>query len=272
MDDEPRTEPTPRPVTPAGDRGRIGLVVALVVGALLVGIARPWDLLIGNPRSPAPIEGPAAGASSTALPAPGKTVEPAASRDPLVPYPALWTTCGAPSGWRAATLQQWAGRSGPVRSWIAIDPVEATGPLDPSIPIAPVATDVVTAIGYCSPLLDETRPPENARASLWSLRGGLAVPLTATLLEPAEPSALGGLWSPASEVAVLRDGHEAWPPGRYVLRIRSDLGTFDRWLGIEIVDLGSRSAGASPSPGASSSPPAPGPSPDASAAASSAQP
>jgi hypothetical protein len=257
MDDDRRVEPEAERVAPADDHGRILLVVTLVVTALLVGIVRPWDLLTGpgsvQPGANQAGGGPPVGEAGSLEPPGAGHATPAPTSDD--PYAALWTTCGSPSGWRAATIQQWSGRAGPIRSWIAIDAVAATGPLDPVIPFAPVATDIVTAIGYCSPLADDLRPPETAGATLWMLAGSLAIPVTAALLEPAQPSALGGLWRPPTGVEETVHGFDAWPPGRYVIEIRSPSGPYDRWLGIEIEDLRARTT---PSPTGIAAPAAPG--------------
>ncbi|OGO54385.1 MAG: hypothetical protein A2V85_14475 [Chloroflexi bacterium RBG_16_72_14] len=243
--DRPPERAEARPVAPAAGQKRTILTAVAIVAALLTGLARPWDLVTApGPPVAVPGDGPIAASPADGRPTatpPGQT---APGDDP---YAGLWTTCGSPSGWRAATVQQWTGRPAPIRSWIAIDPSNAVGPLDPRIPFAPVATDLVTAIGYCAPLDERLRPPLSARAELWAIVGGTPVPLTADLLEPAEPDALGGLWRPAPEVAVQIDGKEAWPPGRYVLEIRSRSDAFHRWLGIEIDDLEARRA-ASPSP------------------------
>ena len=256
MDEPDRTpERTPeraeaRPVASTAGQRRTILTALAIVSALLIGIARPWDLVRPAPAA-IPGDGPVATSpadgQAIATPPPGQ----ATTGDD--PYAGLWITCGSPSGWRAATIQRWTGRPAPIRSWIAVDPSEAAGPLDPRIPFAPVATDLVTALGYCAPLDERLRPPLSARAVLWAIVDGRPVPLTAVLLEPAAPDALGGLWRPAPEVAVRVDGREAWPAGRYVLELRSGSDAFHRWLGIEIDDLDARRS-ASPSPGPAATP------------------
>lgn len=243
-----------RPVAPGTGQRRTILTAVAIVSALLIGIARPWDLVTPAPGGPAVVPGD--GPIVTGPADDGRSAPPGQPA-PDDPYAGLWTTCGSPSGWRAATIQQWAGRPAPIRSWIAIVPSDAVGPLDPRIPFAPVATDLVTAIGYCAPLDERLRPPLSARAELWAIVGGTPVPLTAVLLEPAEPDALGGLWRPAPEVAALVDGREVWPAGRYVLEIGSVGDAFHRWLGIEIDDVAARRT-ASPSPGGSPATPSTG--------------
>ena len=250
---QPAYDAEPLPIAPGADPRRLYVVIWLLVGIIVLLVVRPW-----GDETVRPTAVDAAGSrtpdGSRTPEGPGTTgsAAGAASPAPADPYADLWVTCGSPSGWRAATLQAWAGRQTPIRSWIAIDPVEGTGPLDPGIPFAPVATGVVTAIGYCSPQDERLRPPRSAVAAVWAIRDGLATRLTLGLIEPQRPNALGGLWVRAPEAG----GGSAWPPGRYVIEVASPSGTFDRWLGIEIEDLSRpRSPSASPSPGASHLPP-----------------
>ena len=249
------TETATQPVAPGSGKRRSALTAMAIVSALLIGVARPWDLAVPATAQPtgAPDRVPAA---TRAAERPGAgTPAPSGGTAPVGdPYAALWITCGSPSGWRAATIQRWTGRPAPIRSWIAIDPGEATGPLDPRIPFAPVATDLVTAIGYCAPLSESLRPPASTRATLWAIVGEQARPLAALPLEPAEPDALGGLWRPAPEIVAQVDGTEVWPPGRYVVRLRSPSDSFDRWLGIEIDDLDPRGT-ATAAPGSATASP-----------------
>lgn len=252
-DDRPPDDTPLERVAPASAGQRALVPLFAIAAALLIGALRPWDL-VATPPVERGVAGSATvptvtgtGATSGSGSRTGGAPAPPTASPPADPYAQLWATCGSPSGWRVATVQLWTGRTGPIRSWIATEPIVATGPLDPRIPFAPVATDVVTAIGYCAPLDEQLRPPTTARAELWTILAGVAVPLTAPALEPAEPNALGGLWRPAPEVALEVNGMAAWPAGRYVVRIRSPTDSFDRWLGIEIEDLGARHGGASPS-------------------------
>jgi len=146
--------------------------------------------------------------------------------------------------WRATTLQLWPGRALPIRSWIAIEPVEAAGPLDDAIPFAPVAADKVTAIGFCAPLEEAIRPPVAIQPSLWRVGDGRAVPLVLVPANPADHDPLRGLWRPPSTPDASGGGIsvDAWPPGRYVIELASPSETYVRWLGVEIVDLGGTSS------------------------------
>jgi hypothetical protein len=252
--ERPEHDEAPRQIAPGADPRRLYAVIAVLVGIIALLIVRPWGDGTDTPEAP-----PAASRSTVASGSGPAPTGPQSGSGPVGdPYAELRVTCGSPSGWRAATLQAWAGRARLIRSWIAIEPTEATGPLDPVIPFAPVATDVVTALGFCSPLDEVQRPPESTVAALWAIRGDRALPLTARLVEPSSPNALGALWGPAPEVG---DRAGAWPPGRYVIELSTPTGAYHRWLGIEIEDLARRQ---SPSPSPPASPAgsaAPSPSP-----------
>lgn len=215
--------PTPQRVGDGG--GRVGPRVVLVPVALLglvVALALLGPSVAGPPRD------------GRASPMPRPTVAATAAPTIVDPYAGLVVTCGYPSGWRVATLQHWWGRTGTIRTWSAVDPVTAGGPTDPAIPFVIVATDVVTAIGYCSPLGD-TRPPTIAGLQIWALGEGDAREVELLPVEPRHPNALGGLWGPPPAEAIAVDGFAGWRPGRYVVRVRGP--AFDRWMGVEIQDI-----------------------------------
>jgi hypothetical protein len=232
------------------------VIVVLVIRPWGDGDVEPPQLLPGTEVEPS---GPSASEMATS----GNPT----TRSTASPADALVETCGSPSGWRAATLQAWPGRSEPIRSWIAVQPVAASGPLDPRIPFVPVATGIVTAVGYCAPS-DDTRPPMVARTSLWAVSDGVAAPLTLLPLEPAAPNALGGLWLAPPELdrpspgatapsePTSGDAPRQWPPGRYALQVAAPGGVYNAWLGVEVEDLSPRTipvpeAGhASPTPSA----------------------
>jgi hypothetical protein len=269
--EQPAFDEAPRRIASGTDPRRLYAVIAVLLGVIVVLAIRPWG---GDAPPPASEVGPRpTGAAAVATPIGPDDSAP--SPLPVGAATGLDVTCGSPSGWRAATLQAWAGRDQPIRSWIAIEPVEAAGALDPSVPFAPVATGVVTALGYCAPLGDAERPPAVAVASLWALAGDRAVPLTLLPLEPAAPDALGGLWlrppevtdvlggssspgatssdAPAPSTLSAAAGAALWPPGKYVVELASPGGDYHRWLGIEIAHLapsqpGSSGAEATPSP------------------------
>ena len=261
--EQPAFDETPRRIATGTDPRRLYAVIVVLLGVIVVLAIRPWGGEAPGPANPDDTlpTGPAAIATTSEPATPGGPDSSVPTVPPVGPEAGLDVTCGSPSGWRAATLQAWAGRDEPIRSWIAIQPVEAADALDPAIPFAPVATGVVTALGYCAPLGDAERPPAVAVASLWALAGDHAVPLTLLPLEPAAPDALGGIWlrppevtddlagspspgatspdAPAASVPAAAGGAAVWPPGRYVIELSSPGGDYHRWLGVEIADLAS---------------------------------
>ena len=246
----------PRPISPGTDRGRIQLLIAFVLGALVILVVHPWGA--GGSAATSPAAG--SFARSTAAPAtPRATPGAASAATGPVDVSHVSLPCGSTDSWRATTMQVWPDRAVPIRSWIAIEPVEAAGPLDPAIPFAPVAADQVTAIGFCAPLDEALRPPVTIRPSLWSLAGSRATSLTLVPADPSDHDTLRGLWLPPSGVVdpAMRGPVDAWPPGRYVIELASPSETYVRWLGIEVLDLGrqrSSTSTASPAPETTAAP------------------
>ena len=236
----------PRSITSGTDRGRLQLLIAVAIGALVIQVIRPWG--DGASRRASPVVGSVTAMSGTPQATP---VAPSVNREPA-DASRLRLTCGSADGWRATTMQLWPDWAIPIRSWIAIEPVGAGDPLDTAIPFAPVAAAEVTAIGFCAPLNEALRPPVTIRASLWRLVGGRAVPLGLIPADPADHDALRGLWLPPPGVGVTGRGvhADAWPPGRYVIELATPGEAYVRRLGIEIIDLGGRRSPVSPSPGA----------------------
>lgn len=247
----PAFSEAPIRISGAPDPRRLYAVIAVLVAVIVILIIRPWG--DEGTRNAGPVTSPRVQSGGpTALT--GASVDglagsgfPATLEDPLA------ATCASPSGWRAATLQQWAGRTLPIRSWIAIDPVPADGPLDPSIPFAPVSTGIVTALGYCAPMTQAQRPPPDATAALWAIIDGRSVILTSPLLEPPEPNPLGGLWRRPPEIpsgtpvaSGLTAPDDIWPPGRYVIRVARPDGSDAVWLGVEVEDLARPAESSSP--------------------------
>jgi len=218
-------------VTGVGTRGRGPVVVAvLVVGAFLLGLFRPWDLLgapVADPGVATP--GLAEASPGEGTPVDGASGGTAQRTAPPVPQTAI--TCALPSQWRSSTIEDWTGRQ--ARVWKAVEVVEATGPADPSIPFEPIVSPTVTAIGWCAPVDGPDRPPQNLTASLYRIRDGAAVPIPYDRLEPPLPDVLGELWVPRP----LSIGNRPdWPLGRYVIELRSASGGYVRYLGLELLD------------------------------------
>lgn len=212
-------------------RGRgPAVIAALVAGAFLLGLVRPWDWLGGSALT-APIPAATADAGGV-IPSPFAGVgslPPSARADgdpaPIVGAP----TCGYPTSWRTSTIQLWAGAT--ARVWTAAAAVPATGAGDPSIPFNLVGSEAVEAIGWCAPVDGPDRPPLTARATLFRLVDGVATEVTFDRLEPVARDALGELWLPQEPSGGRRP---PWAPGRYVIRLAAPSGGYERYLGIQV--------------------------------------
>lgn len=226
------------------------LVAILVVAAFLAGVIRPWDWLAPGPASPG--SGPA-GTSDGAASRPGAGPGAPAAGDgvlgtraapdaptPATP-PAVERTCASPQSWRLAAIQDWGGRV--ARVWAAAEAVPADGPEDPRIPFTTIASTGVTAIGWCAPVSGPERPPLAATGTLFRLDAGGPRQLSYDRLEPAVPHALGELWMPLPQSVGRRP---PWPPGRYVIRLAAPSGTFERYLGVEVVRVERESESTAP--------------------------
>jgi hypothetical protein len=213
-------------------RGRgPAIVAALVAGAFLIGLVRPWDWLAGDAgavATPAGIAAEAGGADpSTYAGAAGARPSPRNDGDPepLSGAP----TCGYPTSWRTSTIQMWAGAR--ARVWTAAEVVPATGVDDSSIPFNLVGSEAVEAIGWCAPVSGPDRPPLTARATLFRLVNGVATEVAVDRLEPVARDALGELWLPRMQAGGRRP---TWAPGRYVIRLAAPTGGYEQYLGLRV--------------------------------------
>ena len=213
-------------------RGRGPTVVAaLVAGAFLVGLVRPWDWFTdGAAAVPAPPAMVAEAGRATPSPYAGVAALQPSARADGDPEPAsVARTCAYPTAWRTATIQMWAGAR--ARVWTAAEAVAATGVDDPSIPFNPVTSDTVESIGWCAPVTGPDRPPLTAEATLFRLVDGVATEVVVDRLEPATRDALGELWLPQEQTGGRRP---LWAPGRYVIRLATPSGGYERYLGLQV--------------------------------------
>jgi hypothetical protein len=206
------------------------VVAALVAGAFLVGLVRPWDWLAeGTHAVPVPAATVDAGGAAPSPFTGVVSLPPSAAADGE-PAPAIGTpTCGYPASWRTSTIQLWAGAR--ARVWTAAVAVQATGAGDPSIPFNLVASNVVEAIGWCAPVDGPDRPPLTATATLFRLVDGVATEVVVDRLEPVARDALGELWLPPGTTGRPRP---LWAPGRYVIRLAAPSGGYARYMGLEV--------------------------------------
>ena len=210
-----------------GGRGMTLPAIVVVIG-LVLAIFKPWGV-----AQPQPSEEPATGVARSSEPS--ESAAPTAESDATTTAREIERMCASPSGWRLSTLQLWAGRTRPIRSWAVVEPVEASGPTDKRIPIIPVAADRITAIGYCAPESGSDLPPADARAELYDIDATGAHLLSAVRIEPRKETSMGILWAPNPRSG-RRDplARRSWADGVYVIHISTAGGYFDRWLGGEL--------------------------------------
>ena len=223
-----------------GDRSPLIPIVALVVlvgiAALSSGPAAPGGTDVKSPTG----EG-AAEAIGSLSPAPSSAPNSRADAD-------VATICLEPASWRTATIETWRDQT--VRVWRAIDPVLASGPDDPAIPIVPAVGNSVAAIGFCAPVVGPDRPSGPVTVEAWRREpatgdgaspasgpvvAGAAEPVRIELraIVPAEsPSPFGALFGPPEAEAGT-----GWPPGVVVFRYAPLAGgpAAATWFAIEII-------------------------------------
>ena len=209
----------------AGDDRSPLIVTALVAAFVGLAILKPWA------TGGSPDNGPsAAGGTNLSAPAvaPG---EPRAS-DPPARTPtddAISKMCLEPGSWRTATIETW--RDETVRVWRAVDPVPASRPLDPVIPIVPAVGSSIPAIGYCAPTVGPEHPLGPATIRAWWVDGDAVKALELRQIAPtAGVSPLGGLFGPPAELGSTT----SWPNGLVIFRYEERGAGASRWFGIEV--------------------------------------
>jgi len=225
-------------------------VAALSVAMVVLAIVQPWDgtdqtQLDRVPPSPLPAAVNALLPTSSPpglaeIPAMSITARPA----PLAPGQ---IDCGS-SDWQIVTLGTFLAWT--VRTWIAITPVEAGGPGDPSIPELSLSGSNVAGMGACAPSIGSGAPGLASRiVAAWRQGAGGAtmgifgrvalsdldiLPLGGPAGGPVEPRST----APASVVELVRPFPAAqrgrWPAGRYVLLLASPDPGPDRWIAVDI--------------------------------------
>jgi hypothetical protein len=225
-----------------GDRSPLIPIVALVVlagiAALSSGPAAP-----GGTAAESPTNETAAEAIGPLSPAPSSAPNSRADAD-------VATICLEPASWRTATIETWRDQT--VRVWRAIDPVVASGPDDPAIPIVPAVGNSVAAIGFCAPVVGPDRPSGPVAVEAWRrepaaadgaspapgvVAAGASEPVRLEIrpIVPAgSPSPFGALFGPPEAEAEAGTG---WPPGVVVFRYAPLAGgpSAATWFAIEIV-------------------------------------
>jgi hypothetical protein len=239
---EPTTEPFRFEARIAGGRSPwpvAGFVIALVVLA----VAKPWapDRPAGSSRVTA-TDRPASPASPSTVPArpsPSNGVE------------AVAGICLEPGSWRTTTIEMWHDQT--VRVWRALDPSEASGPTDPTIPMVPAVGTSVPAIGYCAPGVGTDVPAGALDVDAWSVAAGRASPLALRQVDPVGiVSPFGALYGPPGRPGPGGGAPSAtWPDGVVVFRLTERASRLERWFSIEVRGVGAPEADG-PGPAAAS--------------------
>jgi hypothetical protein len=215
----------------AGPPAAITRWAAVAVVLLAILVVKPWA---GGASRDGPPDGPAPEVPSPRPPVASRTPRPSAT-PPSVADVAMAAWCLGPATWRTVSSESWRDRS--VRVWRALDPIRASGPLDPRIEAVPLAGLRVDAAGFCAPVVGPEAPRPPIRVDAWRLHD----PETAERLHLVQlvprrgQTAFGRLWAPpgADDPQEASDG---WPQGRYVVRVEDVVGS-EWWWGFEIDDL-----------------------------------
>ena len=194
-------------------------VVVVVLAAGLLAVVKPWGDGGGTgggiaPRSAQEAAAPtlAASVGPTPLPTP---VDPAS------------TFCLAPSGWRLTSLEVFDRQT--IRVWQTIDPVEASGPTDPALPVGLVVSTSVLAVGWCAPTAPDVRPTAPVTTRIWHVPPSGA-PVELDLRPRLGPSGLGEDY-PAPDVG---EGTADWTPGRYVFAVSEAAPGRSWWFAVTV--------------------------------------
>jgi hypothetical protein len=240
-DPEPR-----RTAEPFKFEARIGGVdrppvvgAVIVVALVLLAIAKPWvpDLPSSGPGgSPA---GRQLGAAPAASSRPSATPTPRPSSG----VAAVSDFCLEPGSWRTATIETWHSRI--VRVWRALDPVPASGPNDPAVPVVPAVGTSIPAIGYCAPGVGPDQPNGPADVDAWRLDGQRASPIRLRQVDPVGlVSPYGAMYGPPGGGT----GEPSWPDGIVIFRLRERGSGIERWFGIEVRGVTDGNAASDPAP------------------------
>jgi len=249
--DQTMTRPTaPVPVTRVrGVESRVPVIIVLAVIALVLAVVKPWALG-GGAAGIAMAPGTSPGAqASLALTAASDS----ASVGPPKPLPAGASgiidlagggtlDCADPQGWQVVLDATSGGL--PTRTWVAVDPGPAMGPLDPAAPLIRIVSTPVARLGFCAPRAAVGAASSGWTVGVWRIerdgagvsrieRDAAGVPRVVHLAQIGPPGGgLGGL-APATD---LPGAPDAWAPGQYALGLQAHgSGAPDAWLVVEIV-------------------------------------
>jgi hypothetical protein len=255
------TSGSPQLTRIAGPGRGPGVALAAAAAFLVLAILKPWTAVPGFEAGGSP--GTGAGGPNPEQATGSGAAPQGSSASPSDTVSDLERHCPQPAGWRVFAHERWSG--GTVRSWKSLTPArDASGPLDPTIPVVQVTSQQIPLLGYCAPWRGPDQPPDTAAVSAWRLvpndrlasRGGDTQAQMAELLRlqrvlPGEATILGALYAPPSVAGAPPNrgprAIESWPAGLYVFGL-VDGGGFQRWWTVEVVITPPRAPSPTPTP------------------------
>jgi hypothetical protein len=212
---------------------RVFVAAGVVVVLIVVALVKPWG---GTPThiavAPATVTPPA---SRNGPPTPRVTPSP----DRGAAAAAAGALCISPSLWRLVTME--TNELGNTRSLYSTTAVEASGPADASIPVAPVAGNELLAIGVCRPLSAVQKKSSKAAAievRIWAVDPGGGVREQTTSVVDPDLYAVGeAYYAPGSGAAApgtSSANSAGWTTGRYSIEIDNAAPDGSPlWLGLD---------------------------------------
>src|SRR5262245_10485259 len=177
-----------------------GLVAVVLVLAIL--IVKPWG------EAPAGLPTPAEPRSSVAVRTPSS---PTPTATPSRAGSEVAGICIDVGAWLLASIE--LDRAQTIRVWRAIgQATSATGPLDPTIPLAQIRSDGVLGLGWCGPKDGPDAATEQADVQAWRIDGRTATPIPLVATQGTVSSGFGALYRPIDPAAT------SWAPAVYVFR------------------------------------------------------
>ena len=223
---------SPAPVSPVRHpEPRLSMAIAIVTIAVAIAIAKPWSSAASVvPASPGPY--PSAAVSTAPTAGPGRASHTAQPGGVVHLAGGGTLDCFAPPGWRL--VLDTTGDGERVRTWLAVQPVPATGAIDPAVPVTTIANGPVLGLGFCAPRSSTGDPAAAAAwtASVWRIGGSGRAPALATRVARIETEGgAGGLSSaPAQPGSAV-----AWAPGRYAIEFEARNAALPGlWIGLDL--------------------------------------
>ena len=222
-----------------GSEARLKAAVAVAAIAVTLAILKPWAAGMSGRGLQLDSRGPAGSTSSesAALPTTDTAGGPprlllVADGSGVVRLSGGRTLlCYEPPAWRLVLDETGAGYR--TRTWLAVQPGRAAGPLDSSVPVVHVLGDQLVGLGFCAP---ETSPDQRSiawTAIVWRLGAEPGGTSRTSLVATTQPpqGGIGGLALAPGSAGTA----STWPPGRYVVQLHA-LGAAlpDGWLRVDL--------------------------------------